>query len=143
MFGPSSTTTEALLAHLKGLHESASLKRQLKQLLIKEREDVLGSDSSNEQYQYYKERAEKLEAHVTILEDFKREAESALLLLEEENAKLKAQVLELDEALRDSLSKQGEGCWQMENSRSERPKKTQRRIEECREAKVTGKSCRS
>jgi hypothetical protein len=50
---------------------------------------------------------------VKILEDYKREAASCILLLEEENLKMKSEVLSHKEELRETTHKEVAGKWRI------------------------------
>lgn len=113
---------ETIISHIRGLYENTWLRRQLRHWIVKEKEEIL-LDYNPDLHLYNKERYLTLEEHVKILESYKREAESCIVMMEEENLKMKAEVLTLKEKLEKTTGQVWidalvfyceEHCWSME-----------------------------
>lgn len=106
-----SCSQEQLLGHIRGVWESVRLKRQLKNLLVREKDKPFQFETDSSQYT--QDRVISLENHVTVLEAFKREAQNAVLILEEENLKLKNELLEKNKELKDAKTNQVASKWKI------------------------------
>src|SRR5690242_10269551 len=81
-------------------------------LVTKERQDLLLQYDS-EAHMYTKERYLNLEEHVKILEKYKKEAEACILMMEEENLKLKNEILSCNEELTALRQQNISGKWRL------------------------------
>ncbi|PRP75503.1 hypothetical protein PROFUN_10681 [Planoprotostelium fungivorum] len=108
-----STATSTLLAHVKTIYESTWLKRTLRALLLKEKEEMIVYYNDPENAFYNQERVTKLENHLVIMENYKKEAQQIMLLLEEEILKLKSELLEQEEELKKLNRENMAGKWRM------------------------------
>jgi hypothetical protein len=77
-----STPVDTLSGHIRSLIETTWTKRKLRLLLERERENVLYEEKSAKPDQYLKEKLNALERHAKILEDYKKQTEAYLLILE-------------------------------------------------------------